>query len=172
MLPSYNNIIGKKHGKLYIQALCRKKNRNLLKCICECGRIQYLYRYELKNKFSCTKCNLKKEFTHIIPNAFFEEIKKYAEENQIKFNLTYDYLNELFENQKYRCALSKNPIGFDNDLKNINKATIVLIDPNKGYIKNNIEFVNKVVAKMKNNLTNHDFVKICNKITRYYKKRK
>ena len=161
-IPSYSKLIGTKHNKLYIESLCRKKNRNMLKCICQCGNILYLYRWQLKYTTACPICQSKIKNNNLSV-SLFNKIKEQALKNHLKFEIDYDYANSVFKNQNKRCTFCKKPFNNSNDM------FLNLIQPSKGYVKGNVEWINKDIAKMKHNLSNHDFLKICKKIVKFYK---
>lgn len=165
LLPSYKKIIGKSIGKFYIDSLCRKNNRNLLKCVCQCGRVQYLYRWQLKNRKCCEFCQKnQKQNIEDVSKQFFKQIQLFALAQHINFKITYDYANRLFHKQNKRCALSRTLLNASQKQQNRN-AYLGLIQPQKGYINGNVQWISINVANMKNGLNDHDFLKLCKKIT-------
>lgn len=170
ILPSYFKLIGKKHGHLYIEQLCRKKNRNLLKCICDCGRVQYFYRYQLKNTKLCSHCQQQQSTKTQVSTQLYDFIKKRAEANNLPFELSYDYVNELYKKQNKKCVFTNKTINATYYQVNNNDADLTLINPQKGYVVGNVQWCSKFIAKIKSNLNDKDFFKLCDKIVKNYKR--
>lgn len=161
ILPSYNDFIGKKYGDLTVIRLLRKNNRNILDCKCKCGRHEYLYRWQLKDKLSCSVCG-KYSDQYILKTKdldinFFNELKTSNED----FEITYKYANDLLKKQKHRCAYTGH-ILFAQE--NCNNCLLDKINPQKGFVKNNVQWVVKQIAIMKGELTDKQFLNICKKI--------
>jgi hypothetical protein len=81
------------------------------------------------------------------------------------FDLDCEYLNNIYEKQKGLCALT----GVEMTYKAGNgrvytNISIDRIDSNKGYIKNNVQFVCDIVNVMKSNLTLDEFYFWCKKV--------
>lgn len=162
VLPSYNNIIGKKYGDLTVVKILRKNNRNVLDCLCKCGRHQYLYRWQLKDKLSCSSCG---KYTQQyltqkmdLDLQFFNKLK----ENNNDFQITYKYANQLLKQQHHRCAYTGSILLAQN---NNNNCMLDKINPQKGFVKNNVQWISQQIGKMKGNLSNKQFLQICKKIS-------
>ena len=80
-------------------------------------------------------------------------------------NVSLEYLEELWNKQNGLCAYTKIPLilpTHTNSQKNIHKwnlASIDRIDSNKGYEKNNIQFVSRTINYAKNDMTHEDMIK-------------
>lgn len=161
ILPSYENIIGKAFGDLTVVKLLRKNNRNILDCKCSCGRHQFLYRWQLKDRLSCSVCGKysKQYFSkkNDLDVQFFNTLKS----NNENFQITYKYANDLLKKQHHRCAYTGAILLSSN---NCNNCTLDKINPKKGFIKNNVQWVCKQVKKMKGQMSNKQFLCFCKKI--------
>lgn len=98
------------------------------------------------------------DFSFIIDDDRVQN-KLWASKNRAKkkgfdFNIDLEYLIELLQKQKYRCSLSKTKLD-----KNI--ISLDRIDSSKGYTKDNVQWVDKKINCMKNDLTQQDFINWC-----------
>ena len=158
VLPSYQSMIGKKYGDLTVVKLLRKNNRNVLDCLCKCGKHQYLYRWQLKDRLSCTNCGKytqqymsQKEDLDV---QFFNQLKQ-SNEN---FEISYKYANDLLKKQHHRCAYTGSILLAKN-------CILDKINPQKGFVKNNVQWISKQIGQMKGNMSNKQFLQICKKIS-------
>jgi hypothetical protein len=175
----YNmDITGQKFGHLTVIRQCGKddKGYRLFVCRCECGRFTKglpIHRLRSKNTKSCG-C---KKFGSKSDNGWWSgygdlsgtqwgTIKEGAKKRDIEFNITIEYVWELFLKQNRKCALT----GLDlimkpGDHNNVDSsqpyASLDRIDSNKGYVKDNIQWVHKKVNLMKNILEQKEFIQLC-----------
>jgi len=140
-------------------------------------------------KARCTKCKKEKirQITHIlngkrgcscncklennpswkgvgkIPGRYFNGLKKRAISRLMDFDLTIEYLSDLFDKQEGKCALSGRPIYFSEarKYKLETSASLDRIDNNKGYIKGNVQFVSKQLNFAKHKMDQADFIQLC-----------
>lgn len=107
----------------------------------------------------------------IIEKSYFSEIKRRAKKKNKKFELDIEFLNILWKKQDYKCSLSKLPIKKAGRYQ-INKqiiygdASLDRIDSNKGYCKNNVQWVHKKINFMKHVLTNKEFIELCTLVSK------
>lgn len=88
-----------------------------------------------------------------------------AADRSIEFSVTMEYAWGIFETQNRRCALSGELLVFGINKKNsLTTASIDRIDPSKGYIQGNIQWVHKKVNIMKNVMLSDEFLGWCQKI--------
>lgn len=162
ILPSYKNVLGKKFGDLTVVKLLRKNNRNVLYCQCKCGKYQYLYRWQLKDRLSCSQCGkYSKQYiskTKDLDVQFFNHLKQSYDD----FQITYKYANDLLKQQHHRCAYTGSALFTQN---NYNNCVLDKINPQKGFVKNNVQWICKQIGKMKGQLTDKQFLQICKKIS-------
>lgn len=97
-----------------------------------------------------------------------------AKIRNLDFDVTIEYIWEIFELQKGICPLSGRNIFIDPTLGSLNKngyqrntASLDRIDSSKGYIKGNVQWVHKDVNKLKSNWDQNYFIDLCNEITNY-----
>lgn len=145
-------------------------------CRCECGFEKYQSTSTLTNKLSleCKSCsNISKTKKEEFKYCFYTRIKEGAEKRNIEFNVSQEYLWELFLLQNRKCVLTNMDIGFANTIKNHthsgSTASLDRIDSNKGYVIGNVQWVHKDINKMKMDFEQVYFKELCNKVTNYEK---
>jgi hypothetical protein len=79
------------------------------------------------------------------------------------FNLSIEYLWQLFIKQRGLCALSGIPINFHTKSRETTNSTASLdrIDSLKGYIENNVQWIYKDLNFIKHKLTQERFKELC-----------
>jgi len=163
-------LIGFKLGNLTIvDSEARKKNR-YFKCLCDCGNYIYKRICELNN--SPLHCGCKKYSTWNgvgdLPNKYVKKISNRAKRKNIEFKIDTQYLWELFEKQNGKCAISGIKIFFPKKTSGTDgNASVDRIDSKIGYIEGNVQWVCKIINKMKINLSQEYFLYMCNKVRNY-----
>ena len=152
-------------------------------CECICGTKRKVRTWHLNNSKTkgCGCTNIKGRFRYKgigeLSKAYYNSFKKSRMKNGKTFDkdLTIGYLWELFLKQDKKCAISGLPIVLVPNWSSYNKgskkveqtASIDRIDSNKGYSKDNIQWVHKKVNFMKGNLSEDEFISMCNIISTY-----
>lgn len=161
---SYPNIdlTGKTFGKLYLEEKIVEGTKITYKCICSCGK-QVIRRFYCTNNFSdkssCGKCGYYKDIT----TQFWGKVIIGATERNISFNITKEYVWEVYESQNRKCIYSGFPLSFASNWKK-NTCSIDRIDSTKGYEIGNIQIVHKVVNLLKNATNDKLFIYLCKTI--------
>lgn len=155
-----------------IEEAGRNKHGSILwKCICDCGNEKILpaTKLFLKRTNSCG-CLLRKRGSQNrfwrgfeeISQTYFKSIIEGAKIRQIEFNITIEYLWDLFLKQNRRCALSGVQLIFSMSRKlGETTASLDRINSDKGYIEDNVQWVHKDVNWMKQDMTDERFVMWC-----------
>ena len=88
--------------------------------------------------------------------------RKRALKKHLSFNITKEYLKELWKLQNGKCALTglSMTCSIGNNGSNYNMS-VDRIDSSKGYVKNNIQLVCNIVNTMKTNLPMEEFIHLC-----------
>jgi len=166
------DLTNRKFGKWTVIKKTKKDLKNnclVWECICECGKKSNIRgKCLLSNKSKqCIECaNKEMESKDILPKYIFNRIKKSAKERKKEFSLTKEYLEQLFLKQEEKCALSGEPISIkQNFTKKI--ASLDRIDSEKGYIEKNVQWVDKKINFMKQNLSEKEFFLYCERIINY-----
>lgn len=169
--------------KPYIGRDGNNKYHKTILCKCTyCGKENYIIWTKLrqyKGETGCKSCANRRtqrwKGTGIgdLSGTYFTYLRKQAKNSKKEFNLTKEYLWDLFLKQESKCIFSGFPIILAKRLKERTKyidfskmtASLDRIDSSKGYIPGNVQWVHKVVNIMKNTLSNNDFIFICKKIS-------
>ena len=123
-------------------------------CSKECGvsyRTKFVYRY----KYTYSHRNKS-------PENF---LKTLLTKKKRSDSLTVDVLLDLCEEQNWLCALSGEKLTFIAGQGKVNtNASIDQIEPGKGYTKNNIQIVCRILNTMKYDSTYEEFINWCKKV--------
>lgn len=144
-------------------------------CKCVCGKEKEVYQSHLvrNNSRSCgckqPKKNKHYKWTGIeeMPGEVFANIKNSANgkgRQAIQIDISAQDIYDLYIKQDKKCALSGIEIGFEPKTASLDR-----IDPNKGYIKNNIQWVHKDVNRMKNIFSQERFIEVCSLVAKFQK---
>lgn len=137
-----------------------------------CGSKQYytkgssLKRAIEKNAI-CKDCFAEKNYEEM-PVKWLARIKAQATYRKIKFNLTVEYVYELYVSQGKKCSLSGVDLFFHKNLKECN-VSVDRIDSNKGYIKGNIQLVHKEINFSKWQLSQKRYIQLCKLVAEKHK---
>lgn len=152
-------------------------------CRCKCGTEKWIRTSHLTGKLTqkCVQCDRDSREVQKIGQIPLVNISRAifgAKARNIEWNVTNEYLSELFESQMEECALtgakirfSPKGIGAPGSAK-ISTASLDRIDSSKGYIEGNVQWVHKDVNKMKNNLSEKGLIEWCQLIVNYHNKNK
>jgi hypothetical protein len=83
------------------------------------------------------------------------------------FNLTYEYLIGLFEEQDGRCYYSGQPILLERGRSRWNSASLDRKDPLHGYIRGNVVWTTRLVNVSKGQRTAEEFIEFCKSVVEY-----
>lgn len=156
-------------------------------CKCDCGkekvvRKTYLLRGRVK---SCgclhsETCSLTgKKTVHLLAKINFNgiedlsgeilcKIKNNAYVRNIEYNVSKEYLWNLYLLQNKKCALSGVDIKFGNKYKKLTTtASLDRIESSSGYVEGNVQWVHKHINMMKRQLNNREFLDWCKTTTNY-----
>lgn len=112
---------------------------------------------------------LKNSRASTICQRYYSALVYRADKIGIEFNISKEYLLDKFNEQGGKCGLSGVEIYFTHicPIRGILKQTASLdrIDSEKGYTKGNVQWVHKIVNKMKQNLKDEEFISWCHIIS-------
>lgn len=185
------NLEGKRFNKLLVLSFYgyinvgRKKRtvKSLWLCRCECGKEKAIKTNELvSNRAKSCGCELIRKryercgknhprfkgFREISGNQL-RSIRACAQRRNKEYNLTAEFLWNLYLKQKRKCALSGLDIKFGSNLKKEVTASLDRIDSTKNYEPNNVQWVHKDVNKIKSNLPQERLLEVCKLITLHKK---
>jgi len=156
----------------------RKHNRSYIKvkCLCGSGIVTYINASHSKSKKhkGCEKCSRfqTSKGYQLISGQYWSTIRNSATTRNLEFNITMEYVWDLYIKQERKCNLSGMEIEFEPNsihnrkIDNRTKKTASLdrIDSSLGYIEGNVQWVHKDINRMKNKYNNDYFIEICKKI--------
>ena len=173
------DIINQKFGKLTVLSEHSKSRSNHIRysCICDCGNTITTLGAHLRegNAKSCG-CSHKKtgrdnkrwQGYEDISLTYFNNLRISATSGRRKimeFEITLEYLWNLFLIQNKKCALSGIELKFGRGIHDkSNTASLDRIDSSKGYIESNVQWVHKDINIMKNKLKDDYFIKMCKNV--------
>ena len=173
---NFEDLTNKRFGSLIVVEKFKKNKSGKVswKCLCDCGNytnsISNLLTNNIKRDCGCsTRIKLKnnkrgwKGFGDI-SKTYFNKLKANANSRGIEFELTIEYLWDLFLLQDSKCAISGIDIKFARyqDIRRYNQtASLDRIDSSIGYIKGNVQWLHKDINFMKHTLSKKELVKYC-----------
>ena len=133
-------------------------NKSILYKCQDCGTTNPENFYK-NSHILCKKCKENRKKLKLIQDIasklYYNSTKSFKTKNHIQeYNLTKEYIQEILENQNYKCAYTGVELKIGNKLTN---PTIDRIDSSKGYIKGNIVICTEFANTAKNDLTLDEF---------------
>lgn len=140
---------------------------------CECSTTKWVQGNELINPtkhFKCMKCAaIDRGAAQAEQNGQVGELKltrytklqRSADKRGINFNVSLEYLWNLFESQKHLCAVTGDYI------QSIDEASLDRIDSFKGYIEGNLQWVTYQANVSKHVMTMQELYEFCKKVLDY-----
>lgn len=167
------DLVGQKFGKLkIIEKYLPRGGGVFWVCECDCGKRVKYQTERFKNVQSCGCLRLEKitkSFGHI-SGSFFSMVKRNAVIRKLEFSITMKDLDELIVKQNFKCALSDLPIKIVAGRRNTETtASVDRIDNKKGYVVDNIQFVDKRINYMKWKFSDEEFIELCKKVAECHK---
>lgn len=105
-----------------------------------------------------------------ISGNYWSGIRKCASKRNLEFTLTIEEAWELFLKQNRKCRFSKIELTFPIKFKDKNQgnytASLDRIDSDKGYTKDNVQWVHKLINIMKQDMKDEEFIEWCKLITK------
>jgi len=152
----------------------RRGNSILFPVVCKCGKLAYCTKQELESgkRNRCDACGKKKRFGERVDDIsinFFHNYKRSATKRGIEFTITLEYIANLYKEQDGKCAIS----GVNIDIKGTpwkgQTGSLDRIDPTKGYVEGNVQWVHKQINEMKWDLQPEEFYNMVKQIYEYNK---
>jgi hypothetical protein len=170
-ISKYDNFfqLGQKYGKWLVigeKLQIDREAKVLCRCL-ECNKTEkYVSAYQLVTGVSkrCSVCgySLKEENNPAwkgcgkVPGEKLSKIIRGAKSRNINFNLTIEYISELYNKQNGFCYYTNLPISFKDKT-----ASLERVDSNIGYEESNVVWVHKNVNIMKRDLSYEEFYNVC-----------
>lgn len=179
------DLTGQHKGRLFVIKRIGhdpEKNNYLWLCQCACGAECVRDTTAL---CSIKSCGCGRRLTHEgnpkwkgcgkLSQSFFNDIRKGAVSRNISFDITIEEAWEVFVEQDGKCVLTGEELIFppttNRHTRSANlTASLDRIDSTKGYTKDNIQWVHKVINIMKNRLSDEQFIDWCEKVVNHKNK--
>lgn len=138
---------------------------NDYRCRCECGREFVAKGCDLnKNKVKTCGCHMiRKDYSDSgeIQYHYIRNIWSRAIEKGLDFNLTGEYIWQLFLSQDRKCALTGLSLTPPTNTVTAFTASLDRIDSSNGYVIGNVQWVHKWINIMKWDLSQSEFINMC-----------
>lgn len=165
-------MIGKKFGMLTVIGDSEKDNTGHLmyRCQCECGKIKNIHGTHLREG-NTVSCGCKNKVCGITGDMWYKitsmKVHNRIKRNNLEFNVTKEYLNDLFSKQGGKCNLSGLDITFPKSWNDKTyTASLDRVDSSIGYIVGNVQWVHKHINVMKNIYPQDMFIYMCNQVAK------
>lgn len=157
-----DDIIGKKFGNVTVTNLyaSKKYRTTYCNCICDCGNIFKTKFNHIKSGISpnnpllpssCKSCAMTFKHGYRLEHSMFLTIlssaKSHAKKKSLEYNLTVEYLHNIYQKQHKSCAISGRKMITRKNThdrghgKHPDVMSLDRIDPSKGYIEGNVQLV-------------------------------
>lgn len=175
--PAYGkvkDITGEKFGRLTAIEMIQDPDRlgtyHWL-CKCDCGSTKIVDGSSLRTGItkSCGCISFEKSWKGYgkLSATYWNRIMKGAQKRKLEFSISMKDAWELYESQKRHCALSGVPIQIITNYTRKHRehtASLDRIDHDKGYTKDNIQWVHRDINMMRRTMPIENFIDICKKV--------
>lgn len=102
--------------------------------------------------------------------TYFSSLRRGAEHRDLPFDITIEYMWEIYLLQNKKCALCDENIVFSRSLRSgTQTASLDRINSKLGYIKGNIQWVHKDINRLKMAMPQEKFIDLCTKVANTHK---
>jgi|APSaa5957512576_1039674.scaffolds.fasta_scaffold30210_2 hypothetical protein len=143
-----------------------RHGKSMWLCRCKCGNERSVGGNNLIRHSSkcCFECGHNKTVeTEIIPSSWWYKTMKQAQTRKREWSITEEDAIEVLEKQNYKCTLT----GIELTFKPIMTASIDRIENEKGYTKENIQWVHKHINIMKHRYAQEYFINMCHMVSKH-----
>ena len=139
-------------------------------CQCDCGNTRWIQGNELTNPnkcFQCARCAAKERGAiqaerngkvGELTLTRYTKLQRSAETRNISFNISMEYLWNLFEYQNHTCAITGDYI------PSITEASLDRIDSNGNYEEGNVQWVTYQANVSKHTMSMNELYEFCKKV--------
>lgn len=169
-------MVGKKFGRLEVIEVIEGTKPLKWLCLCDCGKKRSVAGASLRHGETKSCGCLRKQLTsercwggyQEISGAYISSIIWGAKQRNIEYNVSNEYIWNLYLKQDRKCCLSGEEICFKRNHKDVTgTASLDRIDSSKGYIEGNVQWVHKDINIMKSNHDEKYFIELCTKVSIY-----
>ena len=161
--------IGERFDRLTVIGFT-KEGRSRSICRCDCGNEvkirSSLLPVNLTNNCGCEPRGLWRGVGKV-SLTYFKRVMRGAALRNMTFDLRIEDLWEQFQSQNGLCALTGLPIEFPKHTTDRGEASLDRIDNDRGYFRDNIQWVHKHVNRMKMDHSDARFVELCRLVVKH-----
>lgn len=161
--------IGDRYDFLVITGFKKVNGRRKVECLCDCGNSVLVYPHVLPvNTTNNCGCAPRGGWSGVgkISSTFFYRIRRNAEVRGLSFDISIEDAWRKYEEQSGLCALSGLSINFSVKTADPSTASLDRIDSSDGYTLSNIQWVHKDINRMKMDLSQDEFIRLCHLVSR------
>lgn len=142
-------------------------------CACECGNQKVVNAASLKRCLAtscgCFRAEMRHKGYQDISVSYWRRVAESAEARGLDFDITPEYVWDIYESQGRKCAYTGIPVFFCRDYNKVHlfSASIDRRDSFEGYVHGNIQIVHKIVNRCKAWYPENEFLAMCNMIARH-----
>jgi hypothetical protein len=182
-------------NKKYVKIVNKNGNINyrielLVQCPL-CNKIYKKYYHKMDNSTGCADCarirnsklriGIQRNNVGDLNASIYNMYKRSAYKRNLQFEVSKEFLWDLFLKQDRKCSLSGLPLKMATMQifsKNGNSkfydrslitASLDRINSQKGYFEDNVQWVHKIINIMKGNLSDNDFIYFCKNVAKINK---
>lgn len=153
-----------------------EKSQRYWKCECVCGNTR-VYRQDFLLRGVAKSCGCKHprrlkgskngswRGCGDICGQYYGHLQRMAKIRNVSFDVSLEFLWELFLKQDHKCALTGTPLVFHTHQERMagitQTASLDRKDSSKGYTEDNVQWVHSDVNVMKNDFSEERFVEVC-----------
>jgi hypothetical protein len=144
--------------------------RAMVDCRCDCGGLVSIRVGVLRqNKTNNCGCAPRGAWSGVgeISSTFYNRQARRASERGLVFDVSHDFLWEIYIKQGRQCALSGLPIRFSQRTAGRNTASLDRIDSSRGYTEDNVQWTHRDINRMKLDHSVDAFIDLCRKVTEH-----
>jgi len=167
LLHKYYKYIGKTIGSVKIKDVIRIKGKYRFTCDCKCGTQFDARPSDVIRKITKSCGCLKPKVNGTLTRTVLCKIRAKARARNIECSITLEYLQSILDSQNSKCPYSGIEITFPASARDSSfTASLDRIDSTKGYIEDNVQWVDKRINSMKNDMSEQEFVELCDKVAK------
>jgi hypothetical protein len=163
---NFKDLTNKEYGMLTVLRRDHLHGKKLYwLCKCKCGKEKPIAASSLtrglSKSCSCNIANSRYRGYEDVSKTYFKQMKQGAVSRNLQFDITMKDVWDQYIRQNKKCMFSGVDIQFSKSYNNGQTASVDRIDSSKGYTKDNIQIVHKLVNRMKQDLSDQDFIYWC-----------
>lgn len=184
--PNAKDLTDLRFGKLLVLKPTNKPKSSTSKersvywsCKCDCGNVRTVRSVELVkgdtqscgcNKYLKGKNNPNYKGVGLLSSSKYTHIRYSAAKRNLEFNISMEYLWELFQKQNGECYYTGDKLSLSTrNNKGGMTASLDRLDSSKGYIEGNVMWSHKDINVMKMNKSEEEFYELCQKVITHRK---